>query len=70
MNVVLNILYFRVTGFTYGVENSGLPVHYVDDKAARTTPWIKVVSKKKRRPDVFRSEYICSSFLMDKQTKL
>jgi hypothetical protein len=49
------------------VENSGPAVHYDDDKAVRTTPWIEVVSKKKRRPDAFRSEYIRSVALMDKQ---
>ena len=49
------------------VEDSGPAVHYDDDKAVRTTPWIEVVSKKNRRPDAFRSEYIRSGTLMDKQ---
>jgi hypothetical protein len=49
------------------VESSGPAVHYDDDKAVRTTPWIEMVSKKKRRPDAFRIEYICSGALMDKQ---
>jgi hypothetical protein len=49
------------------VENSGPAIHYDDDKAVRTMPWIEVVGKKKRRPDAFRSEYIPSGALMDKQ---
>jgi hypothetical protein len=49
------------------VKNSGPAVHYDDDKAVRITPWIEVVSKNKRRPDAFRSEYIRSGALMDKQ---
>jgi hypothetical protein len=49
------------------VESSGPAIHYDDDKAVRTTPWIEVVSKKKRRPDAITSEYIRSGALMDKQ---
>jgi hypothetical protein len=49
------------------VEDSGPAIHYDDDKAVRTTPWIEVVSKKNRRPDAFRNEYIRSGTLMDKQ---
>jgi hypothetical protein len=48
------------------VKSSGPAVHYDDDKAVRTTPWIEMVSKKKRRPDTFRSEYIRSGALRDK----
>jgi hypothetical protein len=48
------------------VDNSGPAGHYDDDKDVRTTPSIEVVSKKKRRPDAFRSEYIRSGALMDK----
>jgi hypothetical protein len=47
------------------VESSGPAVHYHDDKAVRTMPWIEVVSTKRRRPDAFRSEYNCSGALMD-----
>jgi hypothetical protein len=49
------------------VENSGPAVHYDDDKAVRTTPWIEVVGEKKRRPHAYSSEYIRSGILMDKQ---
>jgi hypothetical protein len=49
------------------VENRRPPVHYDNDKALRTTPWIEVVSKKKRRPDTFESEYIRSGTVMNKQ---
>jgi hypothetical protein len=49
------------------VESSGPAVQYDDDKAVRTTPWIEVVSKIKRRPDAFRSDYSRSRALMDKQ---
>jgi hypothetical protein len=64
----LNKLTTGATGYNGAcVENSGPLVHYDDDKAVRTTPWIKLVSKKKRRTDAFRSEYIRSGTLMDKQ---
>jgi hypothetical protein len=49
------------------VDSSGPAVHYDDDKAVRTMPWIEMVTKKKRRPDAFMSEYIRSGALMDKQ---